>query len=217
MDELFAIFRSALASRPALKFDAIEVGGAYKGGGSDLRLYNASMTHDSDGEPDIDYIDPMWHAEGGKQSLLLCVQIEFAPIDMFRASPLHLLEYDGQFVFSDIPLDSANLKNVPNVLRSTREYLILGHDYIKEDDDHRSEYENYMRMLRVFPHHTMKDIQNALADVEGWNRLPDCRMEQRAGYVVEGDQNVFEEFHNVNAEGENMVPSVWFYQGPAGS
>jgi len=85
MDELFAIFRSALASRPALKLDAIEVGGAYKGGGSDLRLYNASMTHDSDGEPDIDYIDPMWHAEGGKQSLLLCVQIEFAPIDMFRA------------------------------------------------------------------------------------------------------------------------------------
>jgi len=66
---------------------------------------------------------------------------------------------------------------------------------------------SYYRMVRVFAWHTMQDVENAIADAEGWPRSDIFSTTYANGKRYTASDNVFEQ---VETDDERMLPRIWF-------
>jgi len=131
-------------------------------------------------------------------SIYMAVEIEFGPDNLFQPDNVPLLAND-----------MADLSRVPNIIRRVLGFLALTHSYT-EINVGVAQVAKYMRLVRVLPHHTMQDVQNALARVEGWNGNEECMMMMEGGDEYESDDNVFFEFHTARTHDVILFPNIWF-------
>jgi hypothetical protein len=139
--------------------------------------------------------------EEGSDSIYLGIKIEFGPQDFFQPPNVPLLAND-----------MADLSKVPNIFRRVLDMPALTHNYT-EITDTADYIASYMRLVRLSSHHTVLDIQNAIADVEGWPRRLQCCMHLANGDEYAGTDNVFQECAMARETDEIMRPMLWFAIG----
>ena len=179
-DALMVIFNENAAM---FQFDdhALQVGGAY--GYLEPKL-----------GPEFDDV----FTASNSRYLYMEVKIEIGPLGFFVPTTVPVLE--GNL---------ADLSKVPNIFRRVMNFLGVTHNY--PDILHNApDVTEYMRLVRVMAHHTMQDVQIALASVEGWNQVDECVMYTEGGDEYESDANVFFEHAAVIQTGVLIFPSVWF-------
>ena len=151
------------------------------------------------------YLDPHLGPEyddcfaiDGGEFVYMAVEIEFGPHGFFVPPTVPVLEGN-----------MADLSKVPNIFRRVMNFLDLTHDY---DDIHAlaPDVTRYMRLVRVMGHHTMEDVQIAIASVEGWNQVDECIMYTEGGDEYESEDNVFVEYDAAVQNDVLIFPSVWF-------
>jgi len=139
--------------------------------------------------------------EEAGNSIYLGIKIEFGPQDFFQPPNVPLLANN-----------MADLRKVPNIFRRVLDMPALTHNYT-EITDTADYITSYMRLVRLSAHHTILDIQNAIADVEGWPRRLQCSMNLANGDEYAGTDNVFEECAMARETDEIMRPMLWFALG----
>jgi len=92
-----------------------------------------------------------------RAALYVVVALQFKAKDYFCVPTVPLLANN-----------MADLSRVPDAFRIAERMLGLTHDYTAMGA-HLGDVECYMRLLRVGPQHTAKDVQDALTAAEGWN------------------------------------------------
>ena len=179
-DELLVIFNE---NAPMFQHDdhAVQVGGAY--GYLDFEL-----------GPEF---DDVFTTNNGLY-VYMGVKIEIGPLGFFVPTTVPVLE--GNL---------ADLSKVPNILRRVMNLLGLTHDYA-DILDNAPDVTEYMRLVRIMDHHTMQDVQIAIASVEGWNQVDECIMYSEGGDKYESGANVFFEHVAAVETGMLICPSVWF-------
>jgi len=128
----------------------------------------------------------------------LAVEILFGRMDYFQPPRLPTLANN-----------MADLRKMPNIFRRVLGFLGLTHDYT-EIGATVKDVAKYMRLVRVMPHHTMQDVQHAIAYVEGWTHVEECMMHMECGDQYESDDVVFDEFHTASLADVVLRPKIWF-------
>jgi len=161
--------------------NAVQVGGAYRYLHADLR-------------PEFDDC----FSRNSGEFVFVAVEIQFGPLVFFKPPRVPVL--DGNL---------ADLSKVPNIFRRVMSFLGLTHDYA-DIHNNAPDVAKYMRLVRVKDHHTMQDVQIAIASAEGWNQVDECVMYMQGGDEYESTDNVFFEYTTANQAEALIFPSVWF-------
>jgi len=131
-----------------------------------------------------------------RAALYVVVALQFKAKDYFCVPTVPLLANN-----------MADLSRVPDAFRIAERMLGLTHDYTAMGA-HLGDVECYMRLLRVGPQHTAKDVQDALTAAEGWNADNEDRVHRyhsepwdldtnddfQNQVQLRGDANIFAEF-----------------------
>ena len=135
--------------------------------------------------------------EGGLTSWYMAVRIRIAPADFFVPDNVPLLDND-----------MADLRHVPNIFRRVLQLPQLTHNYTALTTN-IPYMENYYRMVRVLEGHTMQDVENAIADAEGWpqDESTPFHICYECGEEYSATDNVF---HLLATDDEQMLPTIFF-------
>jgi len=104
--------------------------------------------------------------------------------------------------------DMADLRHVPNIFRRVLQLAQLTHNYTALTTN-IPYMENYYRMVRVLEGHTMQDVENAIADAEGWPQddSEPFHICYECGEEYSATDNVF---HLLATDDEQMLPTIFF-------
>jgi len=135
--------------------------------------------------------------EGGLTRWYMAVRIRIAPADFFVPDNVPLLDND-----------MADLRHVPNIFRRLLQLPHLTHNYTALTTD-IPDMEHYYRMVRVLEGHTMQDVENAIADAEGWPQddTEPFNICYACGEEYSATDNVF---HLLATDDEHMLPTIFF-------
>jgi len=133
------------------------------------------------------------HQDGA--SWYIAVEIRVPSEDFFEPPNVPLLDDD-----------MADLRKVPNIFRRVLNLTELTHNYTEIIDD-VVYFTPYYRMVRVFAWHTMHDVENAIADAEGWPRSESFSICDSNGEDYTATDNAFD---LLATDDERMLPKIWF-------
>jgi len=108
----------------------------------------------------------------------------------------------------------ADLSKVPNVFRIVLGFTELVQNYDSVSDG-LEDIDRYMRLVRVYPHHTARDVQDALSAAEGWNTVEECVMKIDNEDELLGNDNIFAEFDTAESHGDSLCLRTWFNLDPS--